>query len=670
MLEASDVEAGAGDELIAMHRRDAEAREDTGRVVAQVDECRGVDREPNRWRSGWRLAPSVGLRGHRIGAKCDRHIGAWLTRGLGRASPRAPWARWWPRGGRHRDRHVEDTDHIAGVGTGERAGLRQQRGAAGGACVPWDRRNREDEPAKLAREGRGGERAAPKRGLHHHDGVGHRGDEAVSLEEATGVGSDVRVFADEGALGRDAGEERVVIWWVGAAKAGREHRDGFALGIESAPVGGGVDTDRASRDDDDTCARELRGEVGGEAHVLEVRGARADDGNREAFRELSGREERVRRIAQRREAARVALAWEEARVESHGGVFARYAMGCARWARARVGSKPPHHVSSGLDANRRPRTLGPARPTSALPSSAMNEPDLPAVDAAPGQLQATTVTLRYEDLAEDGRLKADVAPFAMSEACWRHLLVRHPLTARLGREGIVPILRRLIVAVDDTPLSTMAEPEVEGRFGIAVARTGAGDRFLLELAAEMRGPRGRTFSKVERAGEIERVARIYGEHVFTRLFAPPDQRRVRSLPEGLELAGERAWREPEDLLAADEEFAEGPVMLREHRFGLVHTDSNQHVNSLVYPRLFEELSVEVWLGVSGGQHGERDGERDGLRALLGRGFDVAYRKPCFAGERVEVRAQRVRRGPHVGARVWLAAPGEARPRCAARLWLR
>jgi hypothetical protein len=231
--------------------------------------------------------------------------------------------------------------------------------------------------------------------------------------------------------------------------------------------------------------------------------------------------------------------------------------------------------------------------------------------------------------------------------------MNHPLTQRLAREGIVPILRRLVVAADETPLSTAVTLRSEGGFGLAVARDSGGDRFLLELATELSGPRGRTFAKVERAGEVERVARVYGEHVFTRLFAPPEQRRVRALPEGLRVQAERAWLDPEALLAYDEASTEGDPIDRELRFSLVHTDSNQHVNSLVYPRLFEELATDLFDA-----------------PVLARAFDVAFRKPCFAGERVLVRAQRVKRPIGAGARVWLEVAGEGRVRCAGRLWLR
>jgi acyl-CoA thioesterase FadM len=59
-------------------------------------------------------------------------------------------------------------------------------------------------------------------------------------------------------------------------------------------------------------------------------------------------------------------------------------------------------------------------------------------------------------------------------------------------------------------------------------------------------------------------------------------------------------------------------------FGLVHTDSNQHVNSLVYPQLFEEFAIRRLAS-----HGERT-------PVLARALEIAYRKPCFAGDRVHV----------------------------------
>lgn len=286
----------------------------------------------------------------------------------------------------------------------------------------------------------------------------------------------------------------------------------------------------------------------------------------------------------------------------------------------------------------------------------MREPvSLPALDAPADQSHELRVSLRYEDLAQDGRIKADAVPFAMGEACWRGLLVHHPLTERLRATGVVPILRRLVVAADETPLSTMAEPRVRGSFGLAhvLGPDGAPERFLLELAAELEGPRGRTFARVEREGEVERVARVYGEHVFTRLFAPPGKRRVTELPDGLEPGPARPWVEVGDLLMDPRLVADGAPAVERCHFGLVHTDSNQHVNSLVYPRLFEESAVRAF----------------GDAALV-RAFDVVFRKPCFAGDAAEVRLQRVTRDDDArGVLASLHVDGEPTPRCAAQLWL-
>ena len=59
-------------------------------------------------------------------------------------------------------------------------------------------------------------------------------------------------------------------------------------------------------------------------------------------------------------------------------------------------------------------------------------------------------------------------------------------------------------------------------------------------------------------------------------------------------------------------------------FGLVHTDSNQHVNSLVYMRLFEEAVLRRFAAL-------------GLpEPVLARRLEIAYRKPCFAGDRMHV----------------------------------
>jgi hypothetical protein len=62
-------------------------------------------------------------------------------------------------------------------------------------------------------------------------------------------------------------------------------------------------------------------------------------------------------------------------------------------------------------------------------------------------------------------------------------------------------------------------------------------------------------------------------------------------------------------------------------FGLVHTDSNMHVNSLVYLRLFEEAALRRLVALGRGS------------VVLARAVDIAYRKPCFAGQTMHVAQQ-------------------------------
>jgi hypothetical protein len=83
------------------------------------------------------------------------------------------------------------------------------------------------------------------------------------------------------------------------------------------------------------------------------------------------------------------------------------------------------------------------------------------------------------------------------------------------------------------------------------------------------------------------------------------------------------------------------------------------VNSLVYPRMFEEAALR------------RLAARGRPTAVLGRAVEIAYRKPCFAGQRMRIwlRAY-VRRGEH-GAVGTFVPEGEpaARPHAVLRLEL-
>jgi len=104
--------------------------------------------------------------------------------------------------------------------------------------------------------------------------------------------------------------------------------------------------------------------------------------------------------------------------------------------------------------------------------------------------------------------------------------------------------------------------------------------------------------------------------VVTKPFAPPAERKVTRLPDAIGIPPlpdlEHAFEPAEKLVenAALEDAGE-------LHFGMMHTDSNQHVNSMVYPRKIEEALVA----------------RVNDPKLLARAAEMRWRKPFFAGDR-------------------------------------
>jgi hypothetical protein len=269
----------------------------------------------------------------------------------------------------------------------------------------------------------------------------------------------------------------------------------------------------------------------------------------------------------------------------------------------------------------------------------------PGDEGIPDEQRArATLPLRYEDVTQDGRIQILSLPHATGAAVWAPLLAQHPVSKAAQRAGVLPILTRLIIEGGGGPISIRRPIDVEGAYRLAhtVDQDGRVNRLILTTRAVAYGTVGRTHGPPPpNAGERVRIGRVFGENVFTRPFAPPDRRRVLRF----ELAGmpdvpadRYGWRAPSELLelpAAAEPLDDAPtdddtVMA----FGLAHTDSNQHVNSLVYPRLFEEAALR------------RLAARGLGTVLLPRHAEIAYRKPAFAGDRVRVR---LRAFVHAGA---------------------
>jgi hypothetical protein len=139
---------------------------------------------------------------------------------------------------------------------------------------------------------------------------------------------------------------------------------------------------------------------------------------------------------------------------------------------------------------------------------------------------------------------------------------------------------------------------------------------MLFIRTQLSAPLGRTnLPPPDDAGTRASVGSVLTEYVFTRPFAEPNERRVTDLGESGRDAKVIEWAEPKALLDGPLEVDAVPIA-----FGLTHTDSNQHVNSLVYPRLFEEAVLR----------------RLGRGDVLARRLDVRYRKPSFAGDRLSL----------------------------------
>jgi hypothetical protein len=262
--------------------------------------------------------------------------------------------------------------------------------------------------------------------------------------------------------------------------------------------------------------------------------------------------------------------------------------------------------------------------------------------------------LRFEDVAQDGRLVLEALPPALTTTVWRGLLPGSDVARAFGAQGIVPILARLRMEGTAGPFSASAIVEAEGTFRLAPADDG---RFMLDMWADLYAPIGKTYGFPDRAGERALAGRVLAEHVLTRPFAEAGERRVTSLhfsgasgtPGSMETLPalprfETIATLPEGATPLEPTIRLDPVPLA---FGVVHTDSNGHVNSLVYLRLFEEAALRRFVAV-------------GRRAdVLARTVDIGYRKPCFAGQVMRVAQQAFESDGRVGVIAVLVPESEA-----------
>jgi len=262
-------------------------------------------------------------------------------------------------------------------------------------------------------------------------------------------------------------------------------------------------------------------------------------------------------------------------------------------------------------------------------------PPSPDVQRATG-----SYPIRFEDLSQDGRVHLEPLVASIDATIWRPMLGKSAVSHALHASGVRPVFTRLALEVGPARVQLGEMLTAEGVYELAHEPDGQGGarRLFLNMWTTIWVEPG------THRGERASVGRLFAEHQLTRPHAPPGERRVVTMPGAeplpraeyrtprhellLDLAPEREWLEP----ALQEDAT--PI-----RFGLSHTDINQHVNSLVYPRLFGDAALRRF---------DRLGAP--TRTLASR-LHIAFRKPFFAGDaaRIEVRAYREPGSGELGA---------------------
>lgn len=268
-------------------------------------------------------------------------------------------------------------------------------------------------------------------------------------------------------------------------------------------------------------------------------------------------------------------------------------------------------------------------------------------DRVPDGAASSEVVMRFEDIAQNGRALVEAAATSVNETLWRVALRDHPVEVEAISKGTIAILTRFVVETGDGPFSVDGPFDADARFVLAhgIGRGGEVDRIYFNAWVDTFAPLGRTnLPPPSNAGQRAVVARAFAEHVFTRPFAEPSLRRVTRL-EGPGLPGVPEERydapDPAELLTLPEggRALDESMRVDETRivFGLRHTDSNQHVNSLVYPQHFEEAALRRFASLG---HDPK---------LLARKLEIAYRKPCFAGQTARIALAAFELGSRLGA---------------------
>lgn len=286
-------------------------------------------------------------------------------------------------------------------------------------------------------------------------------------------------------------------------------------------------------------------------------------------------------------------------------------------------------------------------------------PDVPASHRGRGDL-----VLRYEDVSQDGRLSCRAMTHGVGPALFRDVLRKHPAAPLFAKDGVVPILSRLTVHSHGGPIGVQRPVSCDGAFAF-VKTTDVRERvrYRADMWVDIEGRRGFTHGPPPTdADPALALGTLLAEHVLTRPFGAPERRQVDALPEGIVEGEARPWASPDAVieLPSDAEWLEPEASLDPNvtRFGIGHTDSNQHVNSLVYPLMLEEAALRRALALG-------DAKRSFCHFV-----DLAFRKPSFAGDTARVSLRAYRRAEAFGVAATIFDPSDAgAPRTFGRLEL-
>lgn len=262
-------------------------------------------------------------------------------------------------------------------------------------------------------------------------------------------------------------------------------------------------------------------------------------------------------------------------------------------------------------------------------------PDVPDTQRA-----SAGYRLRWEDITQDGRLRFSAVVASIGPTIWAEMLAHDATQAALVAEGTRAVFTRLAVDAGDARFSLGEKVTTRGAYQLAHERgaDGAVSRLYLNM-----------WTTIEAAGR--RAPGLFAEHVVTRPFGPREQRRVTSLPGGA--VPPAVYRAPrfDALLDAPDGAkwleSDARADATTIAFGVVHTDVNQHVNSMVYPAAFEDAVLR------------RLASLGRPTTLLARRLEIAFRKPFFAGQSARIALRLFESGGAVGAVGAFAGAGEA-----------